>query len=413
MEFLIPVSVLGFAAALWKGGKVGQFAPALAWVALIGVFVAVQQGVWLSGAAIVAAVCLGLAASLPAWNHELFRNRAVWAAPIVVLPAGLIASNAELSDPYFIVLLAAALASTVAGVGLVASAALAANPRGLAPAAAASVAGAIAIGLTRTPVGEGLQIPLKGAEGPLFWELPSIERMPEGLRLLGTFAAPEWLVWVAASACLAALLAFVLGMRPKITVALAALGAVLSGAGFAAMRALNASSLPDTKPYVEFTRLTLQNRQIDPIVADNAGFVKATQVAVDHAALAPESMLWALGCVSLAATAWFARQNAPDATRLARDLFVRGLTLVWLGWFLTVLFYSSSTGALGFFAAGEWVHLGLVLLTTAVVLLGWRQNTVGKRILKFATPLVLAAWIFLGAVAWIFKSVLGISLVLG
>ena len=116
---------------------------------------------------------------------------------------------------------------------------------------------------------------------------------------------------------------------------------------------------------------------------------------------------------SLVATLALSGRQVHDA-RLARDLGVRAVGLLWLGWFLAVLLHGGAVGALGVFGAGEWVHVGLTLLATALVLVGWRTTErPGRAVWTLFAALLVPAWVVLLAVSWGFHALLGLSFSIG
>ena len=416
---MMPVVVVAiavvFALIVSRVEKASQVASVAAWVGLVGMFVALQQGLVSSQAFLIATVCLCACAAFPVTHNDAIRKVAVWGLPVVLAPLAFFATDSATADGHFVVLVVAALGATMAGVASFAASNLAAGGRGLALAAAASFGGAAALGLTRNPVMKGFSVPLTGTDGPVLWELSSLERLPEGVRLLGTVAAPEWLVYLAAAAATLGVIAAVLKtLDHTIPAMMAAAAAGLSGiAGMWSMWSFSVTKLPDTVAYIDYTRLILQSRQIDPVVAENAAFINGAGVHVDSAALSVDFALWGLGVLLLVAFALRCRSELISLPA-ARDLAVRGVAFVWLGWFLTVLFHGSFAGSLGFHAPGEWMHLGAVLMGTAVTLLGWRFKTRGGAIvLAWSGGLAVAVFVLVAAVAWAFGAVPGFSVSLG
>lgn len=414
MESLISLVSLPLAWALGRGGRSAAIAHAVAWMGLVAAFGAIQNGLWMSSAALVTVCVLAPFAAMPAWSSKVFREQSVWAIPALVLPLGMLASSAPIVDGYFVTLVAAFAASLSAGLALFAAASVAANSRALGLLAAAGSVGAVLIGFVRSPIGAGWKVPLAANGAPLWWELPSAERLPEGVRLLATISAPDWLTYVLFAVAGLGAVAFALpGRQEKTARLVAAVGALTAAGTWLAMRGFSASAAPDAQPYKDFTRSLLQTRQADPIVADLAGFGADQGIGVDLAAMAPELALVALGVTALGVTFALRGRNAQDL-RLARDLCVRAVGLLWLGWFLAVLLHSSAVGALGIFGAGEWIHVGLTLLATCLLFVGWRTaERPGRMVWTVFAALYVPAWVVLLAVSWGFHALLGLSFSIG
>lgn len=413
---LVVISVV-YAVVASRSDKLAQGAWTVVWIAVIAAFIALQQGAWGSASAMILTIGLAAMAAFPVITSAVIRKRAVWALPVSLSPLALMGGDALIVDGHFVMLVVAAFATTIAGLSLVLGAAFLRSPRGLMPIAASALGGVAVLGFNRSPLATGFQIPLAGPEGPVYWELASVQGFPEGLRLLATTAAPaaNTLMILAVLASLALLAIFAIRDTSK--------GAKVSAVGFAAALAFvviaallfsPATGLPDAQAYSDFTRLALQTRQIDPIMAETAHFLQTDGLRVDVLALAPDLALLALGALVTLFAGWQIRKNQPVAALASRDLFVRGVAFLWLGWFLTMLFQASLMGSLGLHSPGEWIHLGLVTLSTAFLLLGWRHTTkIGSRFAAWSPGVLVGVWLLFAALAWSYRAILGFSVTLG
>lgn len=407
---------LAFAAALSRTERLAQPIAVAVWIALLAVFGVMQQGLWLTSTAIVLAMTLGALAAFPVSQHRGIRKQAVWALPTVLMPLGLLGGDAPIVDGHFVVLIAATFAAILAGVTLFAGAMTAAGARSAGIASVGAFSGALLLGVTRSPVGSGFQVPLASESGPLFWELPSMEPLPEGVRIVATVAAPSWLLFLGVGAAVLGVVscvAMAAGKKKPATFA-GLSGALLGVVALWAMGSFSASTLPDATPYVDYTRLILQKQRIDPIGAEAARFLSASDIHVDVAAMMPDLALWLLGTLLLLLSAGASYWDAKCYLPASRDLAIRGVVFLWLGWFLSVFFHASYLGALGMHGAGEWVFLGLTLVSTASVMIGWRLKTrLGAIVSTWAPGIIVGLWILLAALAWVFQALPGVSVTLG
>ncbi len=412
---LVIVSV-AYAISASRSEKLAQGVWTLVWMAVLAAFIAFQQGVWNSATAIVLTVGLSAMAAFPVVSNLAIRQRAAWALPILLIPLTLLGDDVSLVDGHFVLLVVAAFAATVAGLSMVLGAATLRSPKGLVPIAIAALAGVALLGFTRSPLATGFQLPVAGPDGPVYWELASVEGFAEGLRLLATTSAPLFgtlsiLVWFLL------VVLMILGPRSytKVSKWFVLFYGFFAGNLFSKLMSPDDSSkLPDAQPYSDFTRLALQTRQIDPIMAESAHFLQTERVQTDVLALAPDFALLAFAALILLFAAWQRTQEVPEYPLASRDLFARGVAFLWLGWFLTMLFQASLMGSLGLHSPGEWIHLGLVTLSTALLLLGWRHKTkIGSHFAAWSPGVLIGVWLLFAAVAWSYRSIIGFSVTLG
>ncbi len=418
LYFVILVSILGgFVSTVFRSEKLAKGAGIAIWILLVAAFIAVQQGILDSAGAVLLTVGLTAMAAFPIVAHEAVRKQAVWALPMLLVPLAGLGTITPLVDRNSVMLVVAALAATVAGLSMVLGAAVLRSPRGLMAVPVATLAAVTLLGFTRSPLATGFQLPLAGPDGPVYWELASVEGMPEGLRLLTTNTS-EWFVGILAFfAGFELLLVFlVLLVRDEAKLKKAAhvfkgLPVAISLIGLFRPDSL---ALPDAQPYRDFTRLALQTRQVDPIMAESARFLQTDGLTLDRVGMRPDFVLLAFGALVLMFAGWKILKELPDAPLASRDLFARGVAFLWLGWFLTMFFQASLMGSLGLHAPGEWIHLGLVILSTSLLLLSWRHSTrIGSRFAAWSPGILVAAWVLFAAVAWSYRSILGFSVTLG
>jgi hypothetical protein len=414
---LLVLVSLAFTLVVSRFEKFSQGAGIVAWLAVVGAFVALQQGLWSSASAIVLSVGFASMAAFPIVPNAAIRKRAVWALPVILCPLVFLGGDLPLVDGHFVLLVVAALAATLAGLSLVLGAAFLRSPRGLMPIIASTVGGVALLGFKRSPLATGFQLPLVGPDGPVYWELASAEGFPEGLRLLATTTSPSFVGYLAVfgGLLLLVIVLILLTRDPaklkKIEPFTKVVLIVFATMSFFQPRA---SELPDAQPYSDFTRLALQTRQIDPIMAESAHFLQTGGLKVDIMAMSLDLFLLFFGVALLGFAGWQIRKDHPVCATASRDLFARGVAFLWLGWFLTMLFQASLMGSLGLHSPGEWIHLGLVTLSTALLLLGWRHSTqVGSHFAAWSPGILVAAWVLFAAVAWSYRAILGFSVTLG
>ena len=271
---------------------------------------------------------------------------------------------------------------------------------------ATSIAGALVIGFARGAIGEGgYHLPLSSAGGPVYWEVPPMERLPDGIRLLATGPLPDWAPVVLLVLGILGLVAPALHQNPKARLGIAGLGALGAVVMAWVMATIRAGGTGPTEPYKEYARQILLNRQLPESVLEGAKFSAESQIVVDLAAVMPDLFLLTL------AGAFFVLGGRGSATNAKGPEVQRAAVLFWGAWFVSVLFHMTLFGVPGIHSASEWTLLGNVLIGTSVALAIASTNAkISGAALKFGPVLVLVALILSAAGSWVFQTPFGLSL---
>jgi len=285
--------------------------------------------------------------------------------------------------------------------------------RALALAGIGGAAGAMTIGYARgAQVGTGYHLPLSDGSSAIHWELAPMERVPEGLRILATGPAPDWMLGSMFGVVLAGVLLALFWAKPRFRSLLAVVGAALGTVvvyGLSAIRAGSSATslgLPPVEPYVETTRQLLMSRGLGESAMAQAQFRPTTSVIVDVHAMVPDFLLWSL------AIACFLLTFKTDEAKADVGSFERAAAIGWAAWFLALIFQINLFGVPGIHSASEWVLLGCVLIGSGAAMAAAHRGKIGQKARDFAPPIVVLVWVLSLAVSWVFRSPLGLSLTL-
>ena len=271
---------------------------------------------------------------------------------------------------------------------------------------ATSIAGALVIGFARGAIGGGgYHLPLSSAGNPVYWEVPAMERLPDGIRLLATGPLPEWAPIVLLVLGVLGLIAPALHTHQKARLGIAGLGALGAVLMAWVMATIRAGGTGPAEPYQEYARQILLNRQLLESVLAGAKFSADNQIVVDLAAVMPDLILLTL------AGAFFVIGGRGQIANAQGAEVQRAAVLFWGAWFVSVLFHMTLFGVPGIHSASEWTLLGNVLIGTSVALAVASTNAkISGAALKFGPVLVLVALILSASGSWVFQTPFGLSL---
>lgn len=421
--FLWAALILGIVGVL--GSRVGpkrlsSAIPGLGWLGLLAGFGCIAAGL-VEGLrpAIGTAFFAGLAI-VPGGDRVARRDAVAGASAVVLVAAavGLIAiPSGEVMTSGHLVLVAgstAALVATIAGLVGATSARSSSSGAAAALAAAGAVIGASLVGFLRSSLPQSTySVPLRTAEGaPIFWSLPGVEGLSEGLRLTATLDIPS-MPWIVGAIVTAAVIAAVLELFERKKLALVAWIAV-GVSCIAALAVMHSASsearLPGTQRYEDTTRQVLADAQANEALVARAAFTGDGEIVIARRDVAPEffgfglSLLIVLLLVSRRVGP-FAREGDDDATRLAaRDLSVRAVSFGWLAVLAAGLIQLGYFGVAWIGSASEWMGLGALFIATGLVIGSFSDTrSPSLRMLRDIAPgLAAAAILCVVGLAWSF-----------
>lgn len=429
--FVIPaafvIAAFAFLSAI-VGKRSSLFVTVLGWLIFVGGCIAIYfDGLTFAGGWLAVAGTAGFGVGL-ATTHEGTKKRLMAAVGVTMAS---VASALIFLDPSaasvtgtHALLVTAVWASVIASVtGALTAALIPSSGRttgvSVGLAAGAGFLGAALVGSSRTSVGElGYYIGLEGPEGPLFWTLPGMERMPEGLRLSATVALPSWVFWACIAGALALVVAAILYRLKdlsKVFVSVAAVAAVTSGVLIAGITGSNTTKLPEATPYEDYARSALLARQAPEEFLAEGGFSQDQVAGVWEAPLGADVGFLVFAALAALLVVFFHLRRDEfdhDFSGLARrDLLVRSLGLGWLAWFITLLLKSVYLGAAGVGAPGEWFLLGHLLTATGLLFIAWRaDNRFSAALSEVLAGLIVFGWIGWVALSLAFGSIPGLGL---
>ncbi len=271
--------------------------------------------------------------------------------------------------------------------------------------AAAAAAGAMAIGFSRNFVlASGYHLPLADERGPIFWTLAPQERLPEGIRLLATGPALEWMLGVMVLTLVSGLVVVGAHSYQRVRMAAAAIGALSAGAVVFGLTSIRAGGLPPVVAYQEYTQRLMLARQAGG--ASTASFDVVGSISVDTHAMVPDLILWTLAAGLLLLSI------RPRTVTFRASALEKAAVVSWTSWFLALLVHTNVFGTPGIHSASEWMLLGCVLAGTACAAAAQATGRVGDLSVRFGPALVAIMWLLGLAVSWIFRSPLGLSFAL-
>lgn len=271
--------------------------------------------------------------------------------------------------------------------------------------ATGAAAGALAIGFSRNVVlSKGYHLPLADDRGAIFWKLAPSERLPEGIRLLATGPALEWMVGAMILTVVSGLVVFGAHSFQRVRMAAATVGAVSTGAVIFGLTGIRAGGLPPATAYQEYTQRLLLSRQATG--ANSASFDVVGQISVDTHAMVPELILWT------AAMGFLVFSIRPKLTENKSSALEKAAVISWSAWFVALLVHTNITGTPGVHSASEWMLLGCVLAGTACAAAAQISGRFGDLSARVGPALVAIMWLLGIAVSWVFRSPLGLSFAL-
>lgn len=410
------LALVGLLASRLGPERLPRIIPGVSWLGLIVGFGAQAGGLVtdLRGA-VGTALFAGLAVAISGGSTE--RRDALGGASAVVLVGAGVGALALPADPVngvgHLMLLSAQISAVVALLaGLVGAAAARTSnrPAGLALAAVGAIGGGAIVGFLRSSLPQSsYSVPLRTSAGePVYWSLPGVEGLPEGLRLTAVLDIPAmpWIVGAGIGLGIIAAGLEVLRRNGPAIAGWALVGAVAAGALGVLHIASTEARLPGSQRYEDTTRQVLRDVKAEEALLQRASFTGGdAELAIARQDMAPEFFGFGLaGLLALLALTRrvgpFAREEdkADDAAAelLQRDQFVRTAAFGWLSLLAAGLVHMGYFGVAWVGSASEWSALGVLFVVTglAVTTFDRRKGHVADALRRLA-PGVAAAIVLL------------------
>jgi hypothetical protein len=431
------LAILGLGAST-MGARVARIVPGVSWLALIAGFGLQAAGMVsdLRGA-LGTALFAGLAVVLGGTTQSRCDGLSGAAAVVVVgsVVALLSAPASEVMAPGHLILVSAAFAALTALVaGLVGAASSRASdsPAGLALAAGGAVGGGALAGFLRSSLPQsGYSVPLRTSAGDtVFWQLPGVEGLPDGLRLSAVLDIPAmpWVIGAAIALSVVVAFAEIAGRRREAVVGWVLVGACVAGALGVLHVASTEARLPGTQRYEDTARQFLKDAKANEALLERGAFTGGdADLVIARADMAPE--FFGYGLAGLLALIVLSRRFGPFARReeeteetdagallaselVQRDTFVRAASFGWLAVFAAGLIHFGYFGVAWLGSASEWSAIGAMLVVTGLLVGTFdRRRTTAAVAARAAAPGLGAAVVFLVlGLAWSFGTPFALSI---
>lgn len=411
--------------------RLSKIVPGVGWLGLVAGFGLLAAGqVTDLRAAVGTALFAGLAVISGGLTSA--RRDALAGASAVVFVAGavgVIAAPAEsVATPGHLILITGVFAGLAAAVaGLVGSAASRGGlgASGLALAAAGAVGAGSIVGFLRSSLTQSTySVPLRTAQGdPIFWELPGVEGLPEGLRLTATLDIPQ-MPWIVGATIAVAVVAAILELTKKSLPALVAWVLVVAGCA-GALGLMHVAStearLPVAQGYEDATRQVLADARAQEALVSRASFTGEGEVVLARADVAPEFFGFGLGL--LLALFALSRRIGPFATEedeereladelASRDLALRAVLFGWLAILAAGLVHLGYFGVAAMASGSEWASIGALLMATGLIVAMFeRRQAPGVAAFRALAPgLAAAAILLIVGLGFAFGTPFGLSI---
>ncbi len=279
---------------------------------------------------------------------------------------------------------------------------------------ALTAAAAAAMATSRSSLGGfGYYLFLKGNDGPLFWTLPGVDKLPGGIRLTVALSMPPWVIYTAiAAAVLSVVLILTKRWMPPIApvVVSAAVAIALAVVAVAPTQATQKGA-PDVQRYEDYARQALMKAQAEPQFSTQGKFTNETKIEVDHARHGIDlSFFLAASLLMGVALLSFAGRLRDDKDLSAGEdyemLAVKAGGFIWLAWLLSALVHYLFWGTPGMRGPAEWWFTGLGLLATGLLLVSARTSPAGR---GFVAAIIVGLLAWTVAVNAIFGNFPGLS----
>ena len=262
----------------------------------------------------------------------------------------------------------------------------------------ALAAGAVMVTSRSSLGGWGYFLFLESDAGPLFWTMPGIEKLPDGVRLEVALTLPPWviIVSVVASVVTCTLPIWRRFAPTKARVALLAASGVMALLTTLAPLQAVTSKVPDAQRYEDYARQAVIRSGEDPQKVSSFGaFNTEGKVRVDRgrhgvdAAVFGIAGLWSVLLMLVALGRL--RDETPDAEPTV-GFVSRALGFMWLAWMLSGLVHVLLIGTPGMRSPGEWWLTGIAIFATGALVASTRMGDVTRGVV-IGLVLGLMAWV--------------------